>query len=290
MNTLKNILESEQIYIPWLIDLSYLNENVVERKSRKMGFELSLPNTSIHDSVPYPQLVTNLVITISYLEKGLKYLLLAQSEEETYHSISKNRRFQHNLKNIYDQLILIMPTFISNFKPKSKKLFYDLLKTNYTNLRYLHIKESITINEKTLIDVIISFKNTVLNFREKNIYSNENFFSAIKENKHNQILINYPIIKFPPKSISIHRFNNIISGKNNHQVIPSQDGTIRFANDIRLSVDERDFINSCYKQESDTYQLHTGLSIRSLIRLFKLFQKIRYSFANWDYPTLHINK
>ncbi|TGK92230.1 hypothetical protein [Leptospira bourretii] len=283
---MKKLIESEVFYIPWLIDLAYLEENLIERKKYKLNFQVDIPNSNFHDSIPYPQLITNLVITVSFIEKGLKYLLLSISETEDLNSIKKKK---HNLSTIYESLIANRPDFKFNFKPKSRKLFHNLLKLNYTNLRYLENSESISYNESVLKDIVLSIKNEILTFRLNNIYQNKEVNHELSRKITKNIKIHFPIRKYPPQKVNIFDFNNIVDGKNYIRVNPNIKGQFVHLEDNRLKEDEMNFIVQSYYLENEHYILKEKISIRSIIKLYKLFQKINYSFPEWSRPTLSIN-
>ncbi|PJZ28385.1 hypothetical protein [Leptospira kmetyi] len=293
MNKIESIIESDKIYLPWLIDLAYLEENFIEKKNLSLGYTLRIPSTDFTEhyleSVPYPQLITTLVITISYLEKGLKYLLLICSAGETYDSITN---YNHHLRKIYDKLILVFPDFGKNFTPKVKGLFLKLTNMNYTTLRYLHKDSSIKVSLKVLKDLIISFKLEVILFRRDNLYLNEVIHKEMQNNHSGDVIkISWGVLKVPPKKISIWSFKKIISGKSLLHLTQDEKGNTINADDRRLSDEERSFIEESYElQENSEYILKSNLGLRTIIRLSKLLQKVDFTFANFGNPTLLINR
>jgi len=275
---MQNLHEAEHYYTPWLYDLAFLEQYFLKRKGLNSGYVVDIPikDGYLSDIVPFPEILPTLIFTLSYLEKGLKFIALITTDND--YQIVFNKK--HDLPEIFKLLPEVYKNNFCNFTKKEKLQFNKLLKIKYTKLRYLETHDKFNIKIDILENIIIKFKNEIIRLRNDYIYDNEakrNDFINIQKLKSSIE------ISFRGKTSKIKNFEKSIFERKIKQSPKEEIQSLKelgFIKFDKYSANEISFIKKCYNLIEDQYLLKKDIKLRDSIKLIKLMNRDSFGFNN----------
>jgi len=265
-----DLIETEDLFIAAMYDYAFLDRHLLSGATHRLNFVIEFPIFSdqghrietIKDTFVLPDLVHTLLVTVSFLEKAMKYAIVLLDPSQTSATILN---FGHNLKQISIALVNLDKDFANELHSTGlQNIFDELIKIDYTTLRYMHKPNpEFEIDTILLIQLNKVIYNYLRRLKYASCYSNKTTQRQIQEHhrNNNKIQVFGGIVESPADLISAFDFNQI------EQVLTTLEVTI-----LKLG----------YEQDSNgDWLLKKGLSSQESLRLFALQQKADHVFPDF---------
>lgn len=135
--------EAETFYAPAIIDYAFLEKYFIEADTHRAGYSVSWPvyddkgylRDIVQDSIPIPDALHALQMSVAFLEKALKYLICIYGQGYTARQL--RNAAGHNLAELVRLIDQAAPQFTKGMSAELAACLAEMQKIDYTVLRYL---------------------------------------------------------------------------------------------------------------------------------------------------------
>jgi len=138
-----NLAEAETFYAPAIIDYAFLEKYFIDAQTHRLGYSVTWPvyddkgyvRDMIQDTIPFPDALHVLQMSVAFLEKTLKYLICIYGHGYTARDL--RNATGHNLGELARLVDQAAPQFTNGMGEELTACLGEMQKIDYTVLRYL---------------------------------------------------------------------------------------------------------------------------------------------------------
>jgi hypothetical protein len=262
--------EAETFYAPAVIDYAFLEKYFIDAETHRSGYSVSWPvhddkghlQDRVVDTIPFPDALHALQISVAFLEKALKYLICIYGHGHTARQL--RNAAGHNLTELVRLIDQEAPQFTKEMSAELTACLAEMQKIDYTVLRYLD-EQAPEFEVQFLI--LKELLNYTFEFLKRTRWEKTHSDPAKREQLdalQNTIRVSVEEYRQPLRSIFKDSFEKVLQ----HQDLSEEDKGL-------ISVNYR------YDNKEDRYLLLDGIDDSTRGALFLAFEKAKFVFPDF---------